>query len=477
MLIPYVKSVCIHTTVERSLRYILNPQKTEGLLLTASVNCGTNSRDAYLQMKTVYNHFARDSFDSPPPLTGKGTVKAIHYVMSFADDENVTPELTHKIAKAFVRKNFGDEVQAVIATHVDASHVHNHVIINSYSLSGKKYYANRSSLRQARETANGVCRAFGVTPALNFENKGQSVSYYEWEQNKKGTSWKEQIRQEIDKLIPSVNSLDELLQTLEECGYEVKRGKYISVKAPGQQRFVRTKALGEEYTEDSLNTRIIYREVGAETTPEIDNKSQLRTDYAAILSDVRILAAQRKKVPRKRIVTVEYSAENDLDVYKLSAQLSVINKDRIASIGDLEGRITKIRAEYEKQRQEINEQIEEYNRMVSLLEQSQLFKELSAKGKLSDAERLQLTVCRQALEQNGIHSPADVDILREMARHLGIKISALKEKLEGCRKRYDVYSDVAKTYGEISKGDYISKMVEEEKQRREKDTKKSNRKI
>ncbi len=75
-------------------------------MLTASVNCGTNFRDAYLEMKTVYDHFARDSFDSPPPLTGKGTVKAIHYVMSFADDENVTPKLANKIAKAFVRKNF-----------------------------------------------------------------------------------------------------------------------------------------------------------------------------------------------------------------------------------------------------------------------------------------------------------------------------------------------------------------------------------
>ena len=477
MLIPYVKSVCIHTTVERSLRYILNPDKTEGLVLTASVNCITNSRDAYLQMKTVYDHFARDSFDSPPPLTGKGTVKAIHYVMSFADEENVTPELAHKIAKAFVRKNFGDDVQAVISTHVDASHVHNHVIINSYSLSGQKYYANRSSLRQARETTNGVCRAFGVTPALNFENKGRSVSYYEWEQKKKGNSWKQQIRQEIDKLIPSVNSLDELLQVLEERGYEVKRGKYISIKAPGQQRFVRTKTLGEKYTEDSLNAQIIYREVCAGTTPEIDNKSQLRADYAEVLSDVRILAGQRKKVPRKRIITAEYSVENDLDVYRLSAQLSVISKDSIRSIGDLEGRISKLRTEYEKQRQEINEHIEEYNRMVSLLEQAQLFKELSAKGKLPGAEQLQLTVCRQALDQNDIHSPANVDSMREKARHLGIKISALKDNLEGCRKRYDVYSDIAKTYGEISQGDYISRLVEEERQRRKHVAKNDKRKL
>ena len=445
-------------------------------MLTASANCITNPRDAYLEMKTVYDHFARDSFDSPPPLTGKGTVKAIHYVMSFADEENVTPKLAHKIAKAFVRKNFGDEVQAVIATHVDASHVHNHVIINSYSLSGQKYYANRTSLRQARETVNGVCRAFGVTPALNFENKGRSVSYYEWEQNKKGTSWKEQIRQEIDKLIPSVNSLDELLQALEERGYEVKRGKYISVKAPGQQRFVRTKTLGEEYTENSLNARIIYREVGAGTTPDLNKQSKLSEAYATILHDVRILAAQRNKVPRKQIITAEYSVENDLDVYRLSAQLSVISKDNIHSIGDLEGRIAKLRIEYEKQRHEINEHIEEYNRMVSLLEQAQLFKELSAKGKLSDAEQLQLTVCRQALEQNDIHSPADVDSLREKARHLGIKISALKENLEGCMKRYDVYSDIAKTYAEISQGDYIYKLVEEEKLRREQQSRKEKKK-
>ena len=477
MPIPYVKHVCIHTTVNKSLAYILNPDKTEKLMLTTSINCTTNAKDAYLQMKTVYDQFAKDIFDTPKPSKGNGTVKAIHYIMSFADSENVTPELAHKIAKAFVRKNFGDDVQAIIATHVDASHIHNHVIINSYSLSGQKYYANRNSLRKARETTNGVCRAFGVKPELNFENKGRSILYNEWEHKKNGTSWKEQIRQEIDGLIGSVNSLDELLQTLEERGYEIKRGKYISVKAPGQQRFVRTKTLGEEYTEDSLNARIIYREVGARTTPELNKQSKLSETYDAVLHDVRILAGQRKKVPRKRIVTAAYSVENDLDVYRLSTQLSVINKDNIRSIGDLEGRISKLRTEYEKQRQEINEHIEEYNRMVSLLEQAQLFKELSSKGKLSEAEQLQLTVCRQAMEQNSIHSPSDEDSLRKNARQLGIKISALKDNLEGCRKRYDVYSDIAKTYGKISQGDYVSKLVEEEKQRREKAAKKNKRKI
>ena len=436
-------------------------------MLTSSLNCTTNAHDAYLQMKTVYEHFARDKCNSPPPLTGKGTVKAIHYVMSFADEENVSPELALKIAKAFVKKNFGDEVQAVIATHVDRSHTHCHVIINSYSLFGQKYYANRSTLRQARETVNGVCRAFGITPALNFENKGRSVSYYEWSQSKQGTSWKEQIRQEIDKLIPAVNSLDELLQALEERGYEIKRGKYISVRAPGQQRFVRTKTLGEEYTEGSLKTRILYREVDAGSTPTINSQSQLRAAYVAVIGDVRILADQHRKVPKKQNTSLAYSAENDLDVYRLSAQLSVINRDSIGSIGELEGRISSLRSEYEKERHDINNYIEQHNRMVSLMEQAQLFKELSTKGKLSASEELKLTVCRQAMDSNNIHTLADIDRLREHTENLSQKISALKVNLEGCRQRYDVYSDIAKTYAEISQGDYVSKLVEEERQRRE----------
>ena len=454
------------------MRYILDPDKTEDLLYTASVNCMTDAESAYLQMRLVYDQFAKDHFNSPPPLQGKGSVKAIHYIQSFAPDDDVTPELAHKIAKAFLRKAFGDDVQAVIATHVDKDHLHSHIIINSYSLSGQKYYANRKSLKRIREISDGVCKAFGLKPNPNLTGKGKSINHKEWEHKKNGTSWKQQIRDEIDKLIPSVNSLDELLQTLEESGYEIKRGKYISIRAPGQERFVRTKTLGDEYTEDSLNIRIRYREVGAGNTLEQTASSELQAAYVAIIGDVRILAAKRKKVPCKRIVTAEYSVENDLDVYKLSAQLAVINKDNIKSIGDLQGRIAKLRADYEKQRGEINNYIDEHNRLVSLWEQAQLFGELSAKDKLSDAEQLQLTICRQAIEHNNIHSKADYDQLRNQTYRLQAKINALKSTLEKTRQRYDVYCDISKTYGEISKGDYISNLIEEERKRLEKVKKK-----
>lgn len=424
-------------------------------------------------MQLVFNQFARDRFDSPPPLEGKGSVKAIHYIQSFSPDDNISPELAHKIAMTIVRKNFGDDVQAVIATHVDKDHLHSHIIVCSYSLSGKHYYANKDSLRQFRRNSDGVCKAFGIDILPNLTGKGRSVDHYEWEHNQKGTSWKQQIRQEIDKLIPAANSLGELLHTLEERGYEVKRGKYISIKAPGQERFVRTKTFGEEYTEESLHTRILYKEIGAGSTPAEDKTSELRAAYVAIIGDVRILAEQRKKVPRKRIVTAEYSADNDLDVYKLSAQLSVISKNNLGSIGELEGRISRLKAEYEKRRVEINDLIDEHNRLVSLWEQAQEFYALSKMEDLSDTEKLRKAVCKQAMERNEIFNAADADDLRERVKFLSKRIGSIKESLEKCRQQYEVYSDIRDTYYKISKGDYLSNLIEEERKRREQIKKKN----
>lgn len=177
---PYCKSVAIHGHVDKTLSYILDPDKTDELMYTTSINCMTEPELTYLQMKAVYEQNSRRSYDAPQQKNGKSSVKAIHYIMSFADSENVTPELAHKIGKAFVIKMFGDDVQAVIATHINTGHIHNHILVNSYSLSGKKYYDNRKTLRQVRENTNRVCRAFGITSALNFENRGRSISHYEW---------------------------------------------------------------------------------------------------------------------------------------------------------------------------------------------------------------------------------------------------------------------------------------------------------
>jgi hypothetical protein len=432
---------------------------------------------AYTQMKAVYEQYARRSYDAPQFNSGKSAVKAIHYIISFADSENVTPELAHKIAKALVRKNFGDDAQAVIATHTNTDHVHCHILVNSYSISGQRFYENQKTLRIVRENTNGVCRAFGVTPALNFENKRRSISHYEWECKKKGISWKEHIRNAIDNLIPSVSSLDDLLAELERHGYSIKRDKYLYIKAPGQQRAVSLWKLGEDYTEESLNSRILWRMVGGGNGIEHFSYTAIERAYISVIGEVRILASEKRKVPRKVNTNAPYDANNDLDIYRLSVQLTVINRDKIMSIENLKYRIDKHGAEYIALQEQLSQKLLEQEQVQELIRQSEYYFANADRNDLSDEDNKRLEIYKSSMQANDIHSIYDINTWRERNNKLQSDITALKNTLAEKKNKIAMYTDIRDTYYEISRGDYISKLVEEEKQRREQEHKKKSQEV
>ena len=453
------------------MTYILNAEKTEQLHYTTSLNCTTDPYEAYLQMKAVYEQFSGHSFDAPKPKKGSARVKTIHYIMSFADSENVSPELAFKIAKTLVIKAFGEDVQAVIAVHTDTSHVHAHFAINTYSLSGHKYNANMRSLHFVREKSNEVCRTFGVTPALNFEGRGRSISHYEWEQRKNGTSWKECIRNEIDDLLPTVNTLDELLVALERRRFSINRGKYISVTAPGKKRAVRLKTLGEDYTEESLKARILWRAVGNIDDLHFTN-IEIERAYIDILGEVRILADERRKVPRRYDTNKPYGADNDLDCYRLSAQLSVINRDRVGSISELEGRIVILSDEIKKEQKEYSAILLEQERVQTLLEQAEYYFANSDRDDLSAEEYSRLQTYKAAVYENNIMTEYDRIMLKRKNESLQSKIANMKEKLTKKRNKLVRYVDIRDTYERISKRDYVKELIAEEKIRKEQECQK-----
>lgn len=59
---------------------------------------------------------------------------------------------------------------------------------------------------------------------------------------------------------------------------------------------------------------------------------------------------------------------------------------------------------------------------------------------------------------NNINGREDFDRLNALQKETGKKIAALKTDFENCKKLYVVYADIAKTYYEISMGDYVSNM-------------------
>ena len=67
------------------------------------------------------------------------------------------------------------------------------------------------------------------------------MGYKEYTEAKRGTSWKQKLKQTIDRLVITAKDYDDFLRLMQEAGYESKTGKYISFRAEAQERFTRSK--------------------------------------------------------------------------------------------------------------------------------------------------------------------------------------------------------------------------------------------
>ena len=115
----------------------------------------------------------------------------------------------------------------------------------------EEYRAARASTLNAHYTSPTIIRAmYQAIENMGFQTGKRTI--YE-----KRTTYRDQIRQDIDTIMKkSPTDFDAFLRKLEEMGYEVKRGKYASVKGKDQQRFVRFHSLGEGYSEEDIQAVI-----------------------------------------------------------------------------------------------------------------------------------------------------------------------------------------------------------------------------
>ena len=307
----------VKSTLSKALDYIENPDKTDGKMLISSFGCSYETADI------EFGYTLSQALD-------KGSNLAFHLIQSFAPGE-VDYEKAHEIGKQLADAVTKGQYEYVLTTHIDKGHIHNHVIFCAVNfVDHHKYNSNKRSYYGIRNMSDKLCRENGLSVVVPGKgSKGKS--YAEYQAEKTGTSWKGKLKIAVDALIPQVSSFEELLQRLQAAGYEIKPGKYVSCRAPGQERFTRLKTLGADYTEEAIGERIAGRRAKAAKAPREQRDVSLLIDI-----ENSIKAAQSKGYEQwAKIHNLKQAAKT----------MNFLTEHKIEQYADLVSRIEEMSAE------------------------------------------------------------------------------------------------------------------------------------
>ena len=307
----------IKSTLSKALDYIENPDKTDGKMLVSSFGCSYETADI------EFGYTLSQALQ-------KGNNLAFHLIQSFEPGE-VDYQKAHEIGKQLADAVTKGQHEYVLTTHIDKGHVHNHIIFCAVNfVDHRKYNSNKRSYYGIRNMSDKLCRENGLSVVVPGKgSKGKS--YAEYQAEKTGTSWKGKLKTAVDALIPQVSSFEELLQRLQAAGYEIKPGKYVSCRAPGQERFTRLKTLGADYTEEAIRERIAGRRAKAAKAPREQRGVSLLIDI-----ENSIKAAQSKGYEQwAKIHNLKQAAKT----------MNFLTEHKIEQYADLVSRIEEMAAE------------------------------------------------------------------------------------------------------------------------------------
>ena len=322
------KIKAIRGTLSKAIAYILNPEKTDEKLLVSSYGCASETAAREFEWT---RRIAEQKGMNPVRIIAR------HVIQSFEIGE-VTPELAHEIGKQFADEILSGKYEYVLTTHIDKDHVHNHLIFNAVDF--VDYHAYKSYKRiyyDMREVSDRLCKENGLSVIPPSQNKG--MGYKEYTEAKRGTSWKQKLKQTIDRLVITAKDYDDFLRLMQEAGYEIKTGKYISFRAEGQDRFTRSKTIGENYTEERIKERIAGR------TPR-------RSQRQATPKGISLIGDIQERI--RLIDSKGYEHKAKLTILKEAARtLNYLTENNFLQYADLKKKVEDVHSSYDRTGKEL----------------------------------------------------------------------------------------------------------------------------
>lgn len=233
--------------LSRLLDYTQNQDKTEHQLYVTGFNC--DPANACDTMNATRKRWGKD---------GEGHVLAYHLIQSFKPGE-ITPQQAHEIGCEFTRRLLADRYEVTVSTHLDKSHLHNHIVFNSVAFVDGKMFRNqfRDYYRGIRQISDDLCRENQLKV---IAPKGHGKNYAEWAAEKAGRpTVRGTIKADVDRALERAVNWSTFVLTLNQMGYEVAYGrniKYAKLRPKGSPRAIRFKSLGPGYSEQELRERL-----------------------------------------------------------------------------------------------------------------------------------------------------------------------------------------------------------------------------
>ncbi len=334
----------INSTLKKAIEYICNPDKTDGTLLIDSYGCTPETAD----IEFAWTH---------KKAAEKTTHLARHLIQSFAPGET-TPQQAHEIGKRLADEILGGKYEYILSTHTDRNHIHNHIIFNDVSFVDYRHsHINKKWYYETRKVSDRLCDEYGLSVIPQNENKGKS--YIEYTAAKQGTSYKAQLKADIDKAVRKSLDYSDFLLRMEIAGYEVKQGKYISFRAKNRERFIRSKTLGGYYTEDSIKERISKNAI------HHPKKESRRINL--IIDIQNCIKAQESK-----------GYEHWSKIYNLkqaSRTLNFLTENNLTTYEDLEKAVNKIHSDFDDTAQKIKAVEKTIGENAILIKQLEIYRQ------------------------------------------------------------------------------------------------------
>ena len=307
--------------------YAQNPDKTNKGELVSSYECSPLTADEEFML-------SKRQYELVTGRRQKNDVIAYQIRQSFKPGE-ITAEEANKVGYELAMRFTKGKYAFIVATHTDREHIHNHIIYNSTALdSTRKFRDFLLSGLAVQRLSDLICleHQLSVIKIKPYRERQKCTLYPPRESNR------DKLCAVIDNILLNEKpaSFESFLQKLEQQGYEIKRGKYTSVKGARQKRFIRFRTLGAGYSEEELKA-VISGE--AEHHSRQKQKRIVPEQKFQMLVDIQAKLAEGKSMGYARWA-------KRYNLKEMSKTLIFLQENKIGSIEEMQERIDAATARY-----------------------------------------------------------------------------------------------------------------------------------